>query len=164
MPETNQKPTLKSRSFIGKHADDLGQLISVQIKPVYQALGIIVPVKSCSLVHCLAQLKEASLVDLAKQLNQSHQLVKQKMPRLSELGLISRNADPDDKRRTLYRLTAKGMEQAAILNKNPMEQIYQQLSEEVAADIQHVLLSAIERLQAKDLLSRFIEHRNCGEQ
>ena len=148
------------RTFIGKYADDLGQLISAQIKPVYAALGIIVPVKSCSLVHTLAKLKQASLMELANHLNQSHQLVKQKVPRLLELRIISQSQDPDDKRRTLYQLTEAGQQQAAILNQDPMAGIYQQLSDEVGCDIRQVLTRAIEQLQGKDLLTRFQEHNN----
>jgi len=146
------------RSFIGKYADDLGQLISTQIKPVYTAMGITVPVKSCSLVHTLAHLKQASLVELAQHLNQSHQLVKQKIPRLLELDILSQSQDPNDKRRTLYQLTAAGQQQAAILNQDPMADIYQQLSEEVGFDIQQVLTRAIDQLQHKDLLTRYTEH------
>lgn len=148
------------RSFIGKYADDLGQLISAQIKPVYAALGIIVPVKSCSLVHTLSRLQQASLMELAHHLNQSHQLVKQKIPRLLELGILSQSQDPNDKRRTLYQLTEAGQAQAAVLNQDPMADIYQQLSDEVGFDIQQVLTRAIELLQNKDLLTRYTEHYN----
>ena len=152
------------RSFIGKYADDLGQLISAQIKPVYAALGITVPVKSCSLVHTLARLRQASLMELAQHLNQSHQLVKQKIPRLLKLGILSQSQDPDDKRRTLYQLTDEGQQQAAILNQDPMAGIYQQLSEEVGHDIQQVLTRAIEQLQNKNLLTRFQEHNKQSTQ
>ncbi|MFC3195412.1 MarR family winged helix-turn-helix transcriptional regulator [Marinicella sediminis] len=156
MSRSPQQPP--QRSFVGKYADDLGQLISQQIKPVYKAMGIQVPVKSCSLVHVLGYLHQASLVDLAKCLNQSHQLIKQKIPRLLELKIITHSKDPHDKRRTLYQLTDLGRQQAGILKQNPMEQIYQQLSEEVGADIQSVLMAAIEQLQQKDLYTRYNEH------
>lgn len=155
MSEKHKKQAV--RSFIGKYADDLGQLISIQIKPVYQSVGIVVPVKSCSIIHALAYLQQASLMDLAKFLNQSHQLVKQKLPRLLKLNLLLKSHDPNDKRRTLYTLSTLGQQQAELLQQNPLEQVYQQLSLEVGADIYAVLSAAMEGLKNKDLLTRFQE-------
>jgi len=144
-----------ARSFIGKLADDLGTLISVQIKPIYDSLGIIVPVKSCSIIHCLNQYGQSSLADLSKSLNQSHQLVKQKLPKLLKLHLISVEKDYDDKRRMLYQLTELGAFQAKLLNENSLEKVYQNLSLEVNADLYAVLTAAINGLKEKDLLTRF---------
>lgn len=150
------------RSFIGKHADDLGHLIGVQIKPIYESLGIVVPVKSCSIIHCLKQnhleqTEGASLADLSKSLKQSHQLVKQKLPRLLKLGLIEVKQDDNDKRRLLYSLTHLGMEQAELLNKNSLEKVYADLSIELKTDLNQVLVAAISGLKQKDLLTRFNE-------
>jgi len=146
------------QSFIGKQADDLGQLISEQIKPVYQALGIMVPVKSCSVIHQLDKTGQATVTELARSLNQSHQLLKQKLPRLLKLKLIECSDDPDDKRRILYRLTQTGSSQAELLRKHSMTQVYASLSDEINADLYQVLTAAIEGLKRKDLLSRFNEH------
>ncbi len=150
------------RSFIGKQADDLGNLISLQIKPVYQSLGIVVPVKSCSIIHYLNQnnldqTAGASLADLSKSLKQSHQLVKQKLPRLLKLGLIEVQQDIDDKRRLLYSLTDLGIKQASLLNENSLEKVYENLSNEINTDIYQVLVAAINGLKQKDLLTRFNE-------
>lgn len=148
------------RSFIGKQADDLGNLISEQIKPIYQSLGIIVPVKSCSIIHQLSLTKSATVTELAKALQQSHQLVKQKLPRLLKLALIDASNDPDDKRRVLYQLTQIGRDQAERLKQHSMTQVYANLSEEINADLYQVLTAAIEGLKQKDLLHRFNEHNN----
>lgn len=156
------KNNLISRSFIGKLADDLGNLIYVQIKPVYESLGIEVPVKSCSIIHALDQTGGASLVDLAKALKQSHQLVKQKLPKLLKMNLIVVNKDPDDKRRLIYTLTEKGQAQAELLNANPLEKVYADLSREVDTDLYAVLDAAITGLKNKDLLSRYREVKNHG--
>ncbi|MGJ8663885.1 MAG: hypothetical protein ACSHWU_09550 [Marinicella sp.] len=152
-----------TRSFVGKHADDLGQLISVQIKPVYEMLGIIVPVKSCSIIHALDQLEKASLADLAKGLDQSHQLVKQKLPRLLKLNLIFKQQDLEDKRRTIYGLTEEGVEQAKLLSQYSLEQVYQQLSKDINADLGRVLTSALEQLKEQDLLSRYLAHTKLSK-
>lgn len=148
------------QSFIGKQADDLGNLISEQIKPIYQSLGIIVPVKSCSIVHALYAAEQAALTDLSKTLNQSHQLVKQKLPRLMKLELIEVQQDPDDKRRLLYSLTHIGIKQAKLLNENSLEKVYENLSNEINTDLYQILVAAIDGLKKKDLLTRFKEQFN----
>ena len=144
-----------SRAFIGKQADDLGQLIKAQIQPLLEKLGIIVPVKSCSIIHYLYQSDDNSLADLAKKLNQSHQLVKQKLPRLNNLGLLNKTQDPTDKRRSIYQLTDKGREQAALLAENSLLHVYEDLSNEIGANLYQVLNDAIDSLKRKDLLTRF---------
>ncbi len=153
-----------TRSFIGKQADDLGQLISEQIKPIYQSLGIIVPVKSCSIIHTLFAAKQASLAELSRTLKQSHQLVKQKLPRLMKLGLIDVRNDPDDKRKMLYRLTTLGNTQAQLLNENTLSQVYADLSAEINTDLYAVLTAAINGLKEKDLYTRFQTVRNKAEE
>lgn len=153
-----------AQSFVGKQADDLGQLISEQIKPIYQSLGIIVPVKSCSIIHALSASEQATVTELAKTLNQSHQLVKQKLPRLLKLDLIESSEDPDDKRRVLYRLTVEGVAQAERLSQHSMTQVYAELSAEINADLYQVLSAAIKGLKQKDLLSRFNQQKNQTEE
>jgi len=135
-----------TRSFIGKQADDLGNLICEQIKPIYRSLGIVVPVKSVSIMHALSQAEQASLTELARMLQQSHQLVKQKLPRLIQLGLITRQQDPNDKRRSCYRLTPLGQELEHLLHQYSLHQVYADLSAEINADLYGVLCSAINGL------------------
>lgn len=150
---TDQINTIQA--FVGKHADDLGNLISMQIKPLYESLGIVVPVKSVSIVYQLSQTHQASLADLSKALGQSHQLVKQKIPKLLKAGIISADHDPADKRKTLYTLTTLGQQQATLLKQHSLELVYQHLSAEIGADLGQVLTQAIAGLKNKDLLSRF---------
>jgi len=154
------KENNNSKSFIGKQADDLGQLIKVQIQPILEKQGIIVPVKSCSIIHYLYHSENNSLADLAKKLNQSHQLVKQKLPRLMKLGLVQQVNDNNDKRRSIYSLTAKGMKQAQLLEDNSLMPVYETLSEEIGANLYEVLNKAITSLKNKDLLTRFEELKN----
>ena len=148
-----------SKSFIGKQADDLSTLIREQIKPIYESLGIIVPVKSCSVIHYLNKFDDLSVTDLAKLLKQSHQLVKQKLPKLQNLGLIEQRDDDNDKRRSTYHLTTEGIQQAKLLDENSLISVYQHLSDEVGADLHKVLNKAINGLKQKDLLTRFNESK-----
>ena len=151
----HSKPQNLKSSFIGKQAEDLSQLIRQQIKPIYESLGIVVPVKSCSIVHYLNKHTEMSVTDLAKQLKQSHQLVKQKLPKLQMLGLIESQSDKNDKRRTTYHLTDMGISQAQLLSENSLTSVYQHLSDEIGANLHQVLDDAINGLKQKDLLTRF---------
>lgn len=148
-----------SKSFIGKQADDLSTLIREQIKPIYESLGIIVPVKSCSVIHYLNKFDDLSVTDLAKLLKQSHQLVKQKLPKLQNLSLIEQRDDDNDKRRSTYHLTTEGIQQAKLLDENSLISVYQHLSDEVGADLHKVLNKAINGLKQKDLLTRFNESK-----
>ncbi len=146
-----------SHSFIGKQADDLSNLIREQVKPIYESLGIVVPVKSCSIIHYLNKFDDLSVTDLAKHLKQSHQLIKQKLPKMQKLGLIESRSDKNDKRRTTYHLTEFGKKQANLLNENSLINIYKSLSEEINANLHEVLNNAINGLKQKDLLARFNE-------
>jgi DNA-binding MarR family transcriptional regulator len=148
-----------SKSFIGKQADDLSNLIREQIKPIYESIGIVVPVKSCSVIHYLNRFDDLSVTDLAKHLKQSHQLVKQKLPKLQNLGLIEKRDDNNDKRRSTYHLTEEGKIQAKLLDENSLISVYQHLSDEVGADLHKVLNKAINGLKNKDLLTRFNESK-----
>jgi len=148
-----------SKSFIGKQADDLSNLIREQIKPIYESLGIVVPVKSCSVIHYLNKFDDLSVTDLAKHLKQSHQLVKQKLPKLHGLGLIEQRDDDNDKRRSTYHLTKEGKLQAKLLDENSLISVYQHLSNEIDADLHKVLNKAINGLKQKDLLTRFNENK-----
>lgn len=147
-----------SDSFIGKQAEDLSNLIRDQIKPLYESLGIIVPVKSCSIVYYLNKHNNLSVTELAKHLNQSHQLVKQKLPKLKQLEIITQQDDKNDKRRSTYNLTNKGKMQAQLLLKNSLTKVYQRLSDEIGSDINKVLNDTISSLKQKDLLTRFYEN------
>lgn len=147
--------TTLNESFIGKQAEDLGRLIGEQIKPLYLSLGIEVPVKSCSIIHALDQCPKISLTELAKYLNQSHQLIKQKLPKLLKLNLITQQAAPDDKRKTHYQLTEAGQKQADLLRQYSMSAVYQELSAEVGGDLFAILQTAIQNLQQVDLSTRF---------
>jgi len=146
-----------SDSFIGKQADDLSNLIREQLKPIYESLGIVVPVKSCSVIHYLNKYDNLSVTDLAKHLNQSHQLIKQKLPKLQQLGLITTQSDKNDKRRTTYHLTVTGRYQAHLLSENSLKSVYEHLSDEIGSNLHKVLNDAINGLKQKDLYKRFIE-------
>ncbi|AUD80070.1 MarR family transcriptional regulator [Kangiella profundi] len=148
---------MNQKALLGKRAEDLSNLIEQQTQPIFDSLGIIVPIKSCSTLLTLLELKQASLVDIAKQLGQSHQLVKQKLPKLIKLGLIQQHSDKEDKRRTLYSLTSKGKQQTKKIKEylKQSADLVDSISEEIGVDIFEAIDKAAGALQGESLLERF---------
>ena len=97
--------------FLGRAVERLSVLIAEQSAIVFKDMGIIIPVRSCSLMTVLANLQKASVSDLAAELGQSHQLIMQKIPKLQRLGLISHEQDQYDARRKLFCVTQEGTHQ-----------------------------------------------------
>ena len=135
---------MSNKALLGKRAEDLSNLIEQQTQPIFDSLGIIVPIKSCSTLLCLQKIEQASLADIARSLEQSHQLVKQKLPKLIKLGLIKQRPDKDDRRRTLYSLTTKGK-----LQTNKIQTYL------IGIDVFEAIDLAIKSMQEKTLWVRF---------
>lgn len=148
---------LQNMLFTGKVSTDLGNLISVQMTPIYKSLGIIIPVKSSSIMSILRRNQPISLAELSKALQQSHQLVNQKLPKLQALELITKKDDPNDKRCNVYSLTQKGEQQIQLLaeHSTKIRELFYGLSKEVGMDIYALLDSAIEALNKESLIKRF---------
>lgn len=148
--------SINQKALLGKRAEDLSNLIEQQTQPIFDSLGIIVPIKSCSTLLTLLELKQASLVDIAKQLGQSHQLVKQKIPKLINLGLVQQHSDKEDKRRTLYSLTSKGEYQSHKIKEYLKQSaaLVDSISEEIGVDIFETIDKAIRAMEGKCLKQR----------
>ena len=87
-----------NRTFLGRLSEQLSELIEQQSAEVFKRAGIIIPVKSSSLMGAIGTLGPISVADLVRALDRSHQLIQQKMPKLLALGLVSRRPDPADQR------------------------------------------------------------------
>ncbi|MEP6784756.1 MAG: MarR family transcriptional regulator [Sphingomonadales bacterium] len=109
MPDRAAPLALDSHIFLGRAAEQLSSLIEEQSEFVFRKNGIVIPVKSCSLITVLADLGSATASDIARTLKVSHQLVLQKLPKLLKLGLVEEGEDPQDGRKRTFSLTADGM-------------------------------------------------------
>jgi DNA-binding MarR family transcriptional regulator len=105
-----------NRTFLGRLSEQLSDLIEQQSAEVFARAGIVIPVKSSSLMGAVARLGPVSIADLVRALDRSHQLIQQKMRKLLALGLVSQRPDPDDQRANLIELTDKGRAQLALLD------------------------------------------------
>ena len=144
-----------NRTFLGRLSEQLSDLIEQQSAQVFARAGLILPVKSSSLLGAVATLGPVSAADLVRALDRSHQLIQQKMPKLLKLGLVSRRPSPDDQRVILIEITDKGREQLALLDSLDAE--FERAYAEVEADAGPVfdtLTRAVAALKARPLIDR----------
>ncbi|WP_313576572.1 MarR family transcriptional regulator [Brevundimonas sp.] len=145
------------RTFLGRLSEQLSELIEQQSAEVFKRAGIVIPVKSSSLLGAIATLGPVSVADLVRALDRSHQLIQQKMPKLLALDLVSRRPDPNDQRVNLIEITDRGREQLALLNglTPEFERAYVEMEEE-AGPVFDAVGRAIRSLKARSLNDRMI--------
>lgn len=145
------------RTFLGRLSEQLSELIEQQSAEVFKRAGLVLPVKSASLLGAVATLGPVSVADLVRALDRSHQLIQQKMPKLLTLGLVSRRPDPDDQRVILIEITDKGREQLALLDglAAAFDRAYAEMEEE-AGPVFEGLNRAIAALKSRPLIDRMV--------
>lgn len=146
-----------NRTFLGRLSEQLSELIEQQSAEVFKRAGIVIPVKSSSLMGAIATLGPVSVADLVRALNRSHQLIQQKVPKLVKLGLVTRQPDPRDQRVVLIELTDKGREQLALLDRLDGEftRAYAEMEED-AGPVFDGISRAIASLSARPLIDRMV--------
>lgn len=146
-----------NRTFLGRLSEQLSELIEQQSAEVFKRAGIVIPVKSSSLLRAIATLGPVSVAELVRALDRSHQLIQQKMPKLLTLGLVSRRPDPDDQRVSLIELTDKGREQLRLFDALAPEfdRAYAQIEED-AGPVFEGIGRAIDALKSRSLIDRII--------
>ena len=146
---------LTNTSYLGRLAERLSALIEDQTEDLFERHGIVIPVRSCSLLEATAKLGPASTADLANALGQSHQLIAQKTPKLMKLRLISQSKDASDARRKVFRVTKKGEAQLQALADCTalLHQAYSELFSEVG-DVARVIRDATAALEDRPIIAR----------
>lgn len=145
------------RTFLGRLSEQLSELIEQQSAEVFKRAGIVIPVKSSSLLGAIATLGPVSVADLVRALDRSHQLIQQKIPKLLALDLVSRRPDPNDLRINLIEITDRGREQLALLDglTPEFERAYAEMEEE-AGPVFDAVARAIRSLKARSLNDRIV--------
>lgn len=145
------------RTFLGRLSEQLSELIEQQSAEVFKRAGIVIPVKSSSLLGAIATLGPVSVADLVRALDRSHQLIQQKIPKLLALDLVSRRPDPNDLRINLIEITDRGREQLALLDglTPEFERAYAEMEEE-AGPVFDAVARAIRSLRARSLNDRIV--------
>lgn len=144
-----------SRIFLGRISEQLSDLIEQQSAEVFKRAGLVIPVKSSSLLSAIAALGPVSVSDLVRALDRSHQLIQQKMPKLVALGLVTRRPDPDDQRIIRIEITDRGREQLALLDglAPAFERAYAEIERD-AGPVFDGIRRAINALKARALIDR----------
>lgn len=146
-------------AFLAHAANRLDTLICAQTESMLADAGAATPARSVSAMIYLNRRGPASSADIAAADGQSHQLVSSRIAPLEELGLIARGVDPNDRRRKLLKLTAKGKSDAKIVEGvcKTIARAMESLQGEMGVD----LFAAIEEAE-RNLTRRTISERAAG--
>ena len=152
-------PSNYKRSFTPKLAYDFASLIEKQAAPVYEKLGLTIPVITSSTLYVIAEYERASLLEVSSALGVVHQLASLRIKTLLKLGIISTEKDMSDKRRTYYSLTAKGRAQNMLLNEYLIkaEHAFLELNRELDIDVMKLLEQVNQSFAKQSLYQRIFD-------
>lgn len=141
--------------FLGRASEELNDLIDEQTAAIFAARGIVVPVRSCSVLLTITKHGPITITELSDRLGRSRQLILQKLPKLVGLGLISQHHDDQDARRKLIEIAAKGREQIVLLTRcmADIEKGYEELIADIG-DVHGHIIDAIRSLREKPMVER----------
>lgn len=103
-------------AFVANMLDRLAGRIVEQGDELLRDAGVVIPSRSASTLLLLGEARNLSVADVARLLDQPHQLVTQRTDLLIALGAVTRVDDSRDARRRVLRLTAKGRRELGKLN------------------------------------------------
>lgn len=146
-------------AYLGKFAQNLILKTLEQEREIYEAYGIVFPVRASSTVEMIKRKPGISLSEIGRALSFPHQLVAQRIKILSTMSLIEKRLDPNDRRRYGFFLTTMGKQQALLLQScvENISWVYSDLYEEVGCDLPAKLAAAIEALENRPILQRLAD-------
>lgn len=150
------------KAYLGKQLQDLLSICHQQMQKVYESKGLVIPVEGSSTLQVLEPKACLALADIARILEQPHQLVAQRIRKLVALGLVKSQQDPNDGRRTEYVLTNLGKVQWQLLDSLMQESIHvnESLYEDAGTDLSAALNAVTTCLQERSFLQRFLNATN----
>ncbi len=143
-------------AFLANRLDRLADLISGQGEVLLQDLCIEIPPRAVSVFLLIGERGEISAAEIAGLLDQPHQLATQRIDLLIEAGVIERMPDPDDGRRKILKLTAKGRRQHlnVRLRLEDTARVFAALFEEIGCDLNECAERAADALTRRSLMER----------
>ncbi len=146
-------------AFLGARVQRLADLLSKQGDAFFQQAGIAAPARTVSTLLCLRHRGPSSLVQIAHALNESHQLTAQRTSMLRSLVLVSCRADPKDKRRRVFALTAKGKREAESVEARCKDalRVFESLNRELDVHLGNALDAAFAALTKRSMIVRAAE-------
>lgn len=150
-----------AQAFAGARAFRLANLIGEQGEALLEKADLVIPARCISLVLFLDQNGPASLVEIARALDEQHQLTAHRAKQLESLSIVTRKQDVNDKRRRTFHLTQKGKGEAKQVEAVCRQgvDIFEGLSEEMGFDLNMVLNRAYALLQQRPLINRVVENQ-----
>lgn len=145
-------------SFTGARAQRLASLISEQGDAFLEAAGLVTPARCVSTILYLDHNGPASLVEIARALDEQHQLTAHRAKQLENLSIVTREADPNDQRRRTFHLTRKGKGEAKRVEARCRQAIdvFEDVSQEIGFDLNRVLDLAYEALKRRSMTGRTV--------
>lgn len=155
--------TLKG-AFLSNLLLRLVDLIALQGDDLLRDAGIIFPSRAVSSVLFIGDRGQVSAADIAKALDEPHQLTAQRIEVLIELNLLKRINDPHDRRRKVLMLSRKGKDQhqRLVCRLAEIEQAFLGLYTEIDCDLPTVLERADQALQRVPILERIQKNQKIG--
>lgn len=155
---------LRRGAFVANTLERLASLIVEQGEEFLQAAGVELPSRAASTVLLLGEHTQMSAADIAKALTQPHQLVTQRIDLLIELKIVARVADPNDARRKVVSLTAKGKKQFQRLKARlaDADAVLAALFSEIGCDLSVAALDAMAALHRSSILRRLRAIETAG--
>ena len=143
-------------AFLALRLDRLADLIAEQGEQLLRDAGLEMPSRTVSLFLLLGEHGPLSAADIARMLDQPHQLVTQRADILLNLALIERRSDAADGRRKILTLSAAGDDQFARLRIRLGEaaDAFAQLYREIECDLAAMVTKAATALRQTPLPQR----------
>ncbi|UTW54005.1 MarR family transcriptional regulator [Kordiimonas sp. SCSIO 12610] len=143
-------------AFVANIWERFVELVVMQGEDILSDVDIEFPSRAVSSILLIGDNEKLTVADIAKTLNQPHQLVTQRIDLLLDLNVVERVPDPVDKRRKIIQLTPKGHEQYKALKARLIEAeaAFLELFDELGCDLSKLAVRAIDLLQNRPLLSR----------
>jgi DNA-binding MarR family transcriptional regulator len=124
-------------AFLGNRLQRLVELIVEQGEALLCERGLSIRSTAASTLLLLAEKSDLSAADIARELQQPHQLVTQRVDALIDIGLVERRSDPRDGRRSVLAMTRKGRNEADILRVclRDADQAFAAIFEEIGVNV-----------------------------
>jgi DNA-binding MarR family transcriptional regulator len=143
-------------AFVANIWERFVELVVAQGEDILSDVGIEFPSRAVSSILLIGENEKLTVADIAKTLNQPHQLVTQRVDLLLDLNIVERVPDTSDKRRKIIQLTHKGHKQHKALKIRLIEAeaAFLELFDELGCDLSGLAVKAIDLLERKPLLYR----------
>lgn len=155
MTATLETPEIRS-ALLAIWLDQLAELIGRQGEQLLEQGGVGIPARTVSIVLAISEGDGVTAADLAARLEQSHQLITQKVELLLLAGLAERYPDPKDGRRKLLKLTTLGSRQLKTLQAHlrSVSKAFDEVFTEIDCDLAGKVRDAIAVLKQRPLTER----------